>query len=305
MKKRLILLFFTFVLHASLFAQQQIENRSDSEQDPCLQCDERDQSVVLDGEVFLENREEVIEVLFKLSRNISDEYFVSDGMSMTMYLLRYMADIGEYELVNRDISKLIESIEDLIDEKFDPFVWDMIKQIRKIRFGKMQGKLAVEIYPFNEKEGVVLALNKPGEGEDSALKEIKHIRIKNKARIYFTPITKQVHYEELEDLVKKKFKILGFIGAKKDSLNLIHSDLVKNYDQHFEKDKEDIVTPLLFDFDGIEVVVETNTFLKQMSFDFKQCAALPGMRTEQGDPVPSFIMTGKTGPLRMKTTIDE
>jgi len=102
---------------------------------------EGDQSVVLNGTLSLENQEEVAKVLFKLSRNISDEFAISDGLSMVMYVLRYMAQIGEYEFVQKDLKALISSFENLLGEPFDPEVWHVVDQIRKLQFTRHEGKL--------------------------------------------------------------------------------------------------------------------------------------------------------------------
>lgn len=271
---------------------------------PAQQGPEDDHSVVLNGTLSLENQEEVARVLFMLSRNISDEFAVGDGLSMVMYVLRYMAQIGEYEFVQKDLKALIASFENLLGEPFDPEVWSVVDQIRKLQFIRSKGDLAVKIFALNEDTGVTVMMNAPGE-PGSAMKEIEFVRLEHGSQITFEDAESLRDHAEVKELVKKRFRILGFIGLVENDMNLIHPNLVQAIDLHLRREKDDLIKPLFIKFDDAFVRVHTSTVLKTIDFKFKEGVCIPGVKTIDGQPAPSFLLTAKSGLLKMKTTVDQ
>lgn len=271
---------------------------------PAQEAPEGDQSVVLNGTLSLENQEEVARVLFKLSRNISDEFAIADGLSMVMYVLRYMAQIGEYEFVQKDMKALISSFENLLGEPFDPEVWQVVEQIRKLQFTRNRGKLSVKIFALDEENGVTVQMNTPGE-PGSAMEEIEFVRIRHGGTVTFEDAEDLKAHNEVRDMVKKKFRILGFIGLVEDDMNLIHPRLVDAIDSHLRREKDDLIKPLFIDFDDAFVRVRTSTFLKTIDFKFQEGVCIPGVKTINDEPAPSFLITAKSGLLKLKTTIDQ
>lgn len=271
---------------------------------PAQQGPEDDHSVVLNGTLSLENQEEVARVLFMLSRNISDEFAVGDGLSMVMYVLRYMAQIGEYEFVQKDLKALIASFENLLGEPFDPEVWSVVDQIRKLQFIRSKGDLAVKIFALDEDTGVTVMMNAPGE-PGSAMKEIEFVRLEHGSQITFEDAESLRDHAEVKELVKKRFRILGFIGLVENDMNLIHPNLVQAIDLHLRREKDDLIKPLFIKFDDAFVRVHTSTILKTIDFKFKEGVCIPGVKTIDGQPAPSFLLTAKSGLLKMKTTVDQ
>jgi len=270
---------------------------------PAQQTAAEDQSVILNGSLSLENQDEVARVLFMLSRNISDEFAIGDGLSMVMYVMRFMAQIGEYEFVQKDLISLISSFENLLGEPFDPEVWMVVEQIRKLQFVRHKGKLAVKIFALDEDSGVTVMMNTPGE-PGSAIKEVEFVRLKHGSRISFSDAEDLKDHSKVKDLVKKHFKILGFIGLIEKDMNLIHPRLVDVIDLHLRREKGDLIKPLFIEFDDIFVRVHTSTLLKKIDFKFKDGVCIPGAKTIEGLPAPSFLLTAKSGLLKLKTTID-
>lgn len=265
---------------------------------------DEDQSVILNGSLSLENQEEVARILFMLSRNISDDFAVSDGLSMVMYVLRYMAQIGEYEFVQRDIRALIISFENLLGEPFDPSVWSVVDQIRKLQFTRHKGKLSVKIFALDEEHGVTVMLNAQGE-EGSSMKEIEFVRMKHEAILSFEDADDLGDHNRVRDLVKKRYRIFGFIGAVEDEMNLVHPRLVDAIDMHLRQETDELIKPLFVTFTDTFVRVHTTTVFKGIDFKFKDAVCIPGVKTLRGEPAPSFLVTAKAGVLKMKTTIDQ
>lgn len=271
---------------------------------PAQQTPQEDQSVILNGSLSLENQEEVARVLFKLSRNISDEFAIGDGLSMVMYVLRFMAQIGEYEFVQKDLKALISSFENLLGEPFDPEVWVVVEQIRKLQFVRHKGKLAVKLFALDEENGVTVMMNTPGE-PGSAMEEIEFVRLKHGSRISFEDAESLKDMSKVKDLVKDRFKILGFIGLVEGDMNLVHPRLVDAIDLHLRREKDELIKPLFINFDDAFVRVKTSTILKNIDFKFKEGVCIPGVKTIEGASAPSFLLTAKAGLLKMKTTIDQ
>ncbi len=263
-----------------------------------------DQSVILNGTLSLENQEEVARVLFMLSRNMSDEFTISDGLSMVMYVLRYMAQIGEYEFVQRDIRALIVSFENLLGEPFDAEVWGVVDQIRKLQFIRHKGKLSVKVFALDEDKGVQIMMNSPGEA-DSSLKEIEYVRMRHGAVLSFEDAVDLSDHQRVRDLVKRRFRILGIIGVVEEDMNLIHPRLIDAIDMHLRQDVDTLIKPLFVTFSDTYVRTHTSTLFGKIDFKFKEAVCIPGVKTLDGRPAPSFLVTAKAGLLKIKTTVDQ
>jgi|GEM_PF-1791312 len=257
------------------------------------------------GEVGLNNEQmrKVAKNILMVANAITEEYEVADGLNLVMYVLRYFAEIGEYELAQKDILILVRAFEKLSDTKIEEEVEAILLQISKIRFGKKEGKYFSQIYSLRPSEGVIIPINEASEDPNSSVKEIKEVVIMEGATLTFDEVDTANDKKVVKEFIKKRVKVLGVIDALASSLNQIHPGIIENIDDYLER--EDILTPaLIIGMDGIYVDVVTDTILKDIQFDFNQAVTLPKI-TEDGNPLPSFVFGAKAKLLNLKVSVDQ
>lgn len=267
-------------------------------------ADQDDDQTTSLGNIGLDEEQmrEVAENIFNISKSMSNRYSVSDGVTLSMYVFRYFAEVGEYVIIHKDLMTLVNAFEKLLGEPLAPEVHAILKQIRKLKFGKKNGKYFVRIYA-NTKHGIDIPLANKTNDPDSSLKEIVGIKVKDKAYLYFQDTKMEGIKKEITSFVKEPVKILGVFKKLAKELNQIYKPMIDNIDEYLTL--EDVPAPaLLIDFDGVEVLVKTTTVFKDITFKFNKGVALPGYR-RNGEPIPSFIIGAKSMLLGLKVSVDQ
>lgn len=237
----------------------------------------------------------IAENIFNLTKSISEEFYISDGLSLATYILRYMAEIGEYELVYKDMMALVKAFEKLQDKPYDENIYLILEQIRKLQFGTRKGKLFVKFFSKAE-EGIIYNIDTKNEEEDSSLKEIKYVTIKNGAELYFDEVDTKEEREELVKWVKKEYRIKTF------GKYMFHTDIPKYIESYF--DLETPANAMKIEYVDVVVKVGTDTFFKDMDLKFKDGYVLPGFRKGE-KPIPSFLLRLGAKLVKVKTSIDQ
>ncbi|MFT6071417.1 MAG: hypothetical protein ACJAT2_001596 [Bacteriovoracaceae bacterium] len=237
----------------------------------------------------------IAENIFNLTKSISEEFYISDGLSLATYILRYMAEIGEYELVYKDMMALVKAFEKLQDRPYDENIYLILEQIRKLQFGTRKGKLFVKFFS-KAHEGIVYNIDTINEEEDSSLKEIKFVTIKNGAEMYFDEVDTKEERVELVKWVKKEYRIKTF------GKYMFHPDIPKYIESYF--DLETPANAMKIEYKDVVVKVGTDTIFKDMDLKFKDGYVLPGYRKGE-KPIPSFLLRLGAKLVKVKTSIDQ
>ena len=241
--------------------------------------------------------------IFNVSNAMTDIYSVSDGLTLTMYILRYMAEIGEFEIVYKDIMSLVRAFEKLQGEPINPKVIAVIEQIRKIKFGKKKGMYYARLYAKKRTTGIIIPINEKTDDPDSDIKEIEKVVVRSGAELYFDEVTTNEEKTIVRKFLKTPVKLLGVFRSIAKSLNQIHPKIVDNIDEYLELE-EHPAPPMRIEMDGIKVVVDTTTVFKTIHFHFQEAYALPGIKEGEA-PVPSFILGARAKLLGLKVSIDQ
>jgi hypothetical protein len=240
------------------------------------------------------NYDSVAENILKVKLALAGKYEVADDTVFGLYILRYLAELGDNDLGHQDIKALIDSIEKLYGEPINPKLKDMLSKIKKVRFGQRRDKRYVKIYSM---EGdIIVPLNRPMTG---MIKEVKHLVIKDKARIYFEDFEGEKGLKQLVRFVKSKARILFFAPK---ALNQVHKDTI----EHVEAYTQGVmaVRPIKFEAKDIYVTVDTSTIFKKMDFSLTQGVLMPGI-TDGRDGVPPMVFEARDGLISAKLTLDE
>lgn len=240
--------------------------------------------------------------IFNMTQVMTEKYLVADAIGLSFYIMRYMAEIGEYTLVNKDVNLLVTAFEKLMKKEVTKETKDFLAQVSSFDFGVRRGKFFTRVNTFNEKEGAVIPINKVSEDPDSSVEEIVEVRLKNGAEFYFNEIDSSNALSELKTFVTEKVRVL--IPGLSKSLNQVHEDLRKSVSSYVAKSSRP-ANPLNIEIHGLSVLVKTSTILKDINFEFERSVFMPGIVTESEEPVPSLMMYAKSGLLRLKTTIDQ
>lgn len=265
---------------------------------------DEDRTVVFGSlDISQEDLRKVAENIYHVSKAMSEEYEVGDGMTLTMYILRYMAEIGSYEIVNKDLMILVTAFEKLMKEKVSPEVHHVLAQIRKIKFGKKRGKFYSKFYAFNTDEGIVIPINEVETDPSSSVKEIKKVVGKDGFELHFHDVQTDEDKKVLRDFIKIPVKVLGVFNSFAKSLNQINKSIKDNLDDYLEQ-KEFPAPPMIVDMEDIKVEVDTTTIFDQIDFKFTQAVVLPGIKSEDG-AVPSFVLGAKAKLLKLKISVDQ
>ena len=296
MLKKLLLIMTLFCLGSSaIIAQEESETNNSEVIDRPV--DTPDDESTAFGILDLSDAELriIAENIFNLTKSISEEFYISDGLSLATYILRYMAEIGEYELVYKDMMALVKAFEKLQDKPYDENIYLILEQIRKLQFGTRKGKLFVKFFSKAE-EGIIYNIDTKNEEEDSSLKEIKYVTIKNGAELYFDEVDTKEEREELVKWVKKEYRIKTF------GKYMFHTDIPKYIESYF--DLETPANAMKIEYVDVVVKVGTDTFFKDMDLKFKDGYVLPGFRKGE-KPIPSFLLRLGAKLVKVKTSIDQ
>jgi len=239
--------------------------------------------------------DQVAENMFKVKQALTGKYSLADNITLGMYVLRYLADLGTYEVANEDIMALLASLEQLTGEPFDPAFKEMMGKVAKIYFGRREDRPYVRIYSFAE-DGIKVALNRPGTG---SVKTIKYLMIKNKAKIYFSDMADKKASDDVKNFIKSKNRFL-FIPIK--ALNQVHSGVVDHIKTYLNAQRP--VAPLQIEVKGVFVSVSTSTIFKDIDFYLKKAVMLPGI-TDGKVGLPPFVAEARGKLIKVKISIDQ
>lgn len=265
-----------------------------------------DRTTVL-GTVGLTNSQmrEVAKNILYVANAMTDEFYVADGLTLAMYILRYFAEIGEYELAHKDIMILVNAFEKLTGRTIGEEVHSILEQIRKIRFGKREGKYFSQFFAQNPVKGIVINIDQVSEDPNSSLRRIDRVKILDGATLDFDEIDTSSEKKEVREFIKTPIKILGVIDADsiRDALYQIHPAIIDTIDDYLVV-ADGQIPALKIGMQGIDVRVETSTIFKDITFDFQKAYAFPSMKNEQGN-IPTFVLGGKAKLLNLKVSIDQ
>lgn len=257
------------------------------------------------GEVGLttEEMEVVATRIFRVAKAMTNEYQVADGLTLSMYVLRYLAEIGEYELAYKDIMKLVKAFEKYTGQDVSEEVYNILEQVTKIRFGKKDGRLFCQFFSKKPSIGIIIPINERPEDPDSSLKEIKKVVAVDGSILSFNEVDTEAEKKKVRDFIKTPVKILNVLEKIVEALYQIHDDLLESIDDYLEWG-EAPAPAMIIGMEGISVEVATRTLFNDITFKFQEAYTFPGIKLGN-EPTPSFVLGGKAKLLNLKVSVDK
>lgn len=271
---------------------------------PPLSKSDESRTTIL-GEVGLsgDQMRVVAENIFAVAKSMSDEFEVADGLSLSMYVLRYLAEIGEYEIGNKDIMILVRAFEKLSGNAVGDDVRMILDQVEKIRFGKRDGKYFSQFFCKNPELGIIIPIEERSDDPNSSLKEIKRVVAVQGSYLYFNEVDNISEKKEIRDFIKNPVKILNVIESVVKALNQIHPDIIQGIDDYLEWNDHP-APPMIIDMAGISVEVDTATIFNDIIFDFNKAYVFPGLKLGTKS-LPTFVLGAKAKLLNLKVSVDQ
>jgi len=250
----------------------------------------------LNAEISEQDYQKAAEKMFKVREALTGKYSLADQITLGIYIMRYLSDLGTFEVPSKDIEALIKGIEDLSGEPFDPEFKQLLTQIERLRFSERRGQSYVKIFTKKD-SGIRIPLTDMASPGSTAIPQF--IQIENKAELFFRDLEGAKNDEWLKDFIKSKAKLLGLF--KIAALNQVHAAIPKNISSYIKGSRP--VASLFVEVEGIYARVKTKTLFKDIDFHLKKIVALPGIR-EGEEGVPPLVMEAKGKILRAKISID-
>ena len=280
-------------------------NNERSEDDNPPLPERREERTTILGNVGMtsEQMKKVAENILFVANAMTDEFYVADGLTLSMYILRYLAEIGEYEISYKDIMVLVNAFEKLSGRSVGEEVLTILEQVRKIRFGKKDGNYFSQFFAKNPARGIIINIDEPGTDPNGSLKRIDKVTIVEGSTLSFNEVDTASEKKHVREFIKTPIKILGVIEAIVDALYQVHPAIIDTVDDYLEW-SEYPAPPMMIDMQGISIDVETSTLFGDINFKFNRAYAFPAMKNTQGN-VPTFVLDGKAKLLRLKVSVDQ
>lgn len=217
------------------------------------------------------------------------KYPISGNISLTLVMIKYMAELGDFEVGARDIGVILKGFGDLAGEKFSEPIWDVIRQIKKVRLGTQNGRAFVKL--FTKSGGrLIYRVFEPMDGDI-----LETVQMNNQDTIWLDPIDSMIEKNDIMKFLNAKETFLGFEIGK---LNQIHPGIKPNMWYHL--DRMDLSYPNLR-------ISAASAFIKtrKRKVDLMNMYVFPGLEDGSGKPLPSVVIRGKTGMFKLKMSIDQ
>ncbi|WP_372654498.1 hypothetical protein [Halobacteriovorax sp.] len=253
---------------------------------------------ILNG-LGLEDYEKVAKQIFMVKEAMSEDFPVGDGLTFTMYILRYLAEVGDYVLTNEDISNLLVAFEKISGEKLNETIYQTVAGIDKLKFGKSGGKYSVKIYSKDKRNGILIPINEVS--DEGMVEEIIYAKIKDKAEIKFDDVDSKSEIRDLKRFLTERITIPLVSETLLPPLNQLHKDIKHDLDSYLDETK---IIPLEIKSEGIYIKVNTSTIFNNMKFYLRTLYTLPD-RKKNDKAIPSLVMRIRAKLINVKISIDQ
>lgn len=233
--------------------------------------------------------EDMAEKILELQEMDPGKFRYSSNVSLVLIMLKYMSELGDFEVGARDLGVILKGFGDLAGQEFSTSIWDVVRQVKKVRIGIENGRTFVQIFT----KGNGRLIYRIFERMDDDILET--VQLNNREKIYLDPIDSMVEVSNTLKFLDRKETFLGFEIGK---LNQIHPDIKRNAWNYLD----DVNKPY-----PAMMVTAPSAFIKtrKRKVNILKMYTFPGLRKADGTPLPSIVIRGKTGRFKLKMSIDQ
>lgn len=253
------------------------------------------------SELGLDDYQAVARAIVEVQKSITDEYEVGDSLTFSAYILKTFADIGDYQMTQEEIFKLVDVFEKLTDIKTPEAVHDILINLEKLSFKKLGDSVSVTFHTLDSSGFVMDIYSEDDAPEDESL-EIEHFKIKNHAQIKFQVIETHRSREEFLNFLNDPFKIPLLPSKWFSQLNQIHPDVEGEIERYLQEKRSAQALKLFMS--GFELRVATSTLFNTIDFEIQEAFTTPGLQ-KNNKPLPSFHLWMQQKLLKVKASVTD
>ena len=245
-----------------------------------------------------EKFKEIAKSLYAAQNLVPDEKFeFSSNISLGVYFLRYLGDLGEFTLDSSEISKLIVAIEKLYSDGVNETLKSLLLNIREVRFFKYKGDY-VSIIHTKDKNDIVVDISSKREG---FVQSINNFKIKHKSKIVLRDVLSNKTKKKTLRRVKRRQR-----PFHAPNVNLVDKNYVESMKEHFKKDVS--LLPVTGEISGMEFNVSLKKWVpsvfRTMNLKIDEVGSNIGIEDSNGELLPPFWLTAKKWWIHVISLID-
>jgi len=90
--------------------------------------------------------------IFKAQQLAPEKFDYSSNLSLGLYFIRYLGELGKFKLRQRDINQLVVAIESLYGEPLNSTLKHILSKIRAVRFTQGKNSYKISIRTINSEK---------------------------------------------------------------------------------------------------------------------------------------------------------
>jgi hypothetical protein len=260
-----------------------------------------DSDAVDSPELGLDDYEAVARTMIEVQKSMTEKYEVGDSLTFSAYILKTFADIGDYEITQKEILSLVDVFEKLTDLKTPVEVIKILENIEKLSFRK-KGLYVSVIFHTIHPTGYVMEIYSEDNAPENENLEIEHFKIHDKSEIKFHVIDDHRSRESFIDFLEDSFKIPLLPSKWFSSLNQVHPDVEGQAQRYLHENREAKALKLVMK--GFELRVATSTLFNTIDFEIQEAFTTPGL-TKNEIPLPSFHLWMQQNLLKVRASVTD
>ncbi len=241
---------------------------------------------------------EIAEKLFLANNLISEKYEYSSNLSLGLYFIRYLGEIGTYSLGAEDLEQLILAVENLYGSPLNDTLKGLLQSLKALHFTK-KGKSVYLKIETKDKKRISVPIDVEREG---IISSINTFYLENNASF-------DVWDVDTEGKKKKYFRLLA---KKKEvfqlpKVHLISQEYIEALRKYLKSEMS--ITPVAGKVKGMGFNVSLSRWfpktLRTMNFKVGEIGTFLGLKNSKEEDLPSFWLSAKKWGLHVVSTIDD
>tara|TARA_X000000950_G_scaffold274957_1_gene360696 strand:- start:250 stop:1122 length:873 start_codon:yes stop_codon:yes gene_type:complete len=240
----------------------------------------------------------IAEKLFLANNLVSERYEYSSNLSLGLYFIRYLGEIGTYSLGASDLEQLILAVENLYGSPLNETLKNLLQSIKALHFTKKEKSIYLKIETKNkkkisvpidvEREGIVSSINTFYLENNSSF-SVWDINTDGKKKKYFRLLAKK----------KEVFQL--------PKVHLISQEYIEALRKYLASEMS--ITPVAGKVKGMGFNVSLSRWfpktLRTMNFKVGEIGSFLGLKNSRDEDLPSFWLSAKKWGLHIVSTIDD
>lgn len=238
--------------------------------------------------------------LLDVNKGRTPEFEISHGLTLMMYVFQALGEFGDYTLEKGEVIKLITLTENLIRMELPVDVKTFVDQIKSVTFTNYSDHMMVSFQSLDSK-GIVINIDQ--ESETSSVEKIVSLSFPQQFSLKIWSLKSEQDWKELKKFVQKPPKIPLLPKSWFKAFQIIHEEVAPQLPVYLNQRQQKGPAPLRIEWSAGELLVITDTILKDVSFELLRSYHLPGFGGEKALPSSMVEMAAKLFKIRL--TLDQ